>query len=423
MPLAWGARISQEARARLLAIAQGGGFDPSWLSAAIQFESRWNPAAVNPGSGATGLIQFMPSTARKLGATVEQLATMSAEEQLNFVAAYFASFAHRLPTVEDCYMAILWPAAVGLPNDAPLFSKDDANAKAYFANKGLDLNQDGTVTKAEASARVVQLLADGLSAPNASADDSVAAVPTPDVAAVSPVAPGGKPMGTLLVPLLLSVVGKFLNPTVAQDVTSLATKDGGQSAAAQNLITTLLGAVASAAGVTPAAVKADDAVAVKATNVVLSDSAKLQAVEDAAAAHLDAVKPFIAQLAVYDQMRFDAENKGKQVVSSIAIAEHVAGLWDMTKWLVVSLLLMLWGIAWGLLGAIIFLATQAKPDPTALAALIGLAGPIWTGAIVATVIAIVAYRFDGSKESHASAEAQRAMERFREETGKAGGTA
>ena len=37
-----------------------------------------------------------------------------------------------------------------------------------------------------------------------------------------------------------------------------------------------------------------------------------------------------------------------------------------------------------------------------IAALIGLAGPIWTGAIVATVAAIVAYRFDGSAATNAA---------------------
>jgi hypothetical protein len=71
----------------------------------------------------------------------------------------------------------------------------------------------------------------------------------------------------------------------------------------------------------------------------------------------------------------------------------------MTKWIVVSLLVMLWGIAWGLLSGVLALSFQDDPDPMVLTALIGLAGPIWTGAVVASVVAIVAYRFDGSKQS------------------------
>jgi hypothetical protein len=48
-------------------------------------------------------------------------------------------------------MAILWPAAVGKSNDYVLFSSP---SKAYEQNKGLDLNKDGNITKAEAAAKV-----------------------------------------------------------------------------------------------------------------------------------------------------------------------------------------------------------------------------------------------------------------------------
>jgi len=43
------------------------GIDPAWLANVINFESGGNPQARNPVSGATGLIQFMPSTAQRLG--------------------------------------------------------------------------------------------------------------------------------------------------------------------------------------------------------------------------------------------------------------------------------------------------------------------------------------------------------------------
>jgi len=177
----------------------------------------------------------------------------------------------------------------------------------------------------------------------------------------------------------------------------------------------LLGAVATAAGTTPEAMKADDSVAIKAAAAVQSDAAKLQAVEDAAAAHLNAVMPFVQQMALLDQMRYDAENKGKMTVSSIAIAEHAAGMWDMTRTVVYIAGGVLTAITVGLLSAIITQSMGSKGtiDP----GLLGLSGPILMATVTAWA-AIIAYRFDGSKESHAAAEAARATEQYRMETGR-----
>lgn len=43
------------------------GVSPKQLYILINFESRWNPKAHNKLSGARGLIQFMPGTAKKMG--------------------------------------------------------------------------------------------------------------------------------------------------------------------------------------------------------------------------------------------------------------------------------------------------------------------------------------------------------------------
>ncbi|MGC8160121.1 transglycosylase SLT domain-containing protein, partial [Salmonella enterica] len=53
------------------------GINHNWLMFVMWFESKLNPQAVNPISGATGLIQFMPSTARSLGTTTDVLRRMS----------------------------------------------------------------------------------------------------------------------------------------------------------------------------------------------------------------------------------------------------------------------------------------------------------------------------------------------------------
>lgn len=86
--LRWGAKVSQTFKERVIWIAQDLGFDPNWLMDCMAFESgeSFSPSVRNgAGSGATGLIQFMPSTARALGTTTDRLAAMTAEDQLNFV--------------------------------------------------------------------------------------------------------------------------------------------------------------------------------------------------------------------------------------------------------------------------------------------------------------------------------------------------
>ena len=59
--------------------------DPEWLMFVMYFESAhtFRPDKVNSISGATGLIQFMPSTARALGTTTNALKKMTNIEQLS----------------------------------------------------------------------------------------------------------------------------------------------------------------------------------------------------------------------------------------------------------------------------------------------------------------------------------------------------
>lgn len=160
--LAWGKRVSPEFRSRVLEIACKLSFDPNHLMACMAFESgrTFSPSVKNgAGSGATGLIQFMPSTARLLGTTTTALAAMTAVDQLEYVSRYFEPFRGRLKTIEDFYMAILWPRGVGKPDSYPLFRKDDAKApKLYIQNRGLDYNKDGVITKAEAAKHPREML-------------------------------------------------------------------------------------------------------------------------------------------------------------------------------------------------------------------------------------------------------------------------
>ena len=166
--LAWGKKVSPEFRAKVKDMAKRLETEPDWLMAAMAFETgeTFSPSIQNAaGSGAIGLIQFMPSTARSLGTTTDFLGRMKPEEQLYYVESHLKPYRGRLKTLEDVYMAILWPAAIGKPNDHALFMKDDPRTpKRYIQNKGLDFNGDGVITKAEAAEKVRRKLEKGLTA-------------------------------------------------------------------------------------------------------------------------------------------------------------------------------------------------------------------------------------------------------------------
>jgi hypothetical protein len=122
------------------------------------------------GSGATGLIQFMPGVATSLGTSVQDLEEMTPEQQLSWVERYFRPFTGKLHGISDLYMAILWPKAVGKPDTYVLFDSSDMEHPArYRQNAGLDINHDGHVTKAEASAKVQGMRAEGMRPLNVSA--------------------------------------------------------------------------------------------------------------------------------------------------------------------------------------------------------------------------------------------------------------
>lgn len=159
--IAWGAKVSSIFRDRVRWIAQQLGFDPSWLMAAMYFESggTFSSSITNPASGAGGLIQFLERTANNLGTTLAIMLGMNPADQLNYVYKYLAPYAGRLKTPADLYMAILYPAAIGQPDSFVLFRR---GTLAYTQNAALDLNKDGVITKGEAVAPVLARLSQGL---------------------------------------------------------------------------------------------------------------------------------------------------------------------------------------------------------------------------------------------------------------------
>jgi hypothetical protein len=143
-------------------VAQKYNIDANDLIGLMHSESGVNPQARN-ASGATGLIQFMPRTARGIGTSVEALYGMNRAQQMVWVDRYFA--ANRLPrgaTAGNLYTSVFLPKYTNRPpnfvvarrggaNDAG----DNANGSWYTQNSGLDATPaDGAITIAELGARI-----------------------------------------------------------------------------------------------------------------------------------------------------------------------------------------------------------------------------------------------------------------------------
>ncbi len=152
--IAWGAKVSSAFKAKTIAISERLQVSPDFLMSCMAFESAetFSPLIRNAaGSGAVGLIQFMPSTAKALKTSSDELRGMSPEQQLDYVEAYFRPYAGRLYSIQDIYMTILYPKAIGKGPDYILFK---SGTVAYSQNKGLDRDQDGSVTVREAAEAV-----------------------------------------------------------------------------------------------------------------------------------------------------------------------------------------------------------------------------------------------------------------------------
>lgn len=165
--IAWSAKVSAEFSGKVVGIAEQLRMPkdgPDWLMACIAWETgeRFSSSVKNgAGSGATGLIQFMPNTARGLGTTTDALAKMSEINQLDYVYRYFLPYRGRLNSLADTYMAILWPAGIGKPLDWPLWD-EKSRPTTYFQNRGLDVDGDRIITKREAASKVQAKLDKGL---------------------------------------------------------------------------------------------------------------------------------------------------------------------------------------------------------------------------------------------------------------------
>jgi len=111
--------------AEIVAVARRVGVPPEDLAALINFESAGTFASdvKNPMSGATGLIQFMPSTAKRMGTTTDALAQLTPVQQMTWVEKYLSSYAGRMDDIAGLAMAVFYPAYVGRSLDTEFSAK------------------------------------------------------------------------------------------------------------------------------------------------------------------------------------------------------------------------------------------------------------------------------------------------------------
>ena len=147
-------------KAKVKSISVQLGIEPDWLMTVMYAESRINPAAYNATSGASGLIQFMPSTAQWLGTTTAALRAMTNVEQLDYVYKYFKNLgvSGKMKSVYDLYLATFFPAALGKPNDWVMETSELSAYKIASQNQIIDLNKDGKITVGEFRQYVAQYL-------------------------------------------------------------------------------------------------------------------------------------------------------------------------------------------------------------------------------------------------------------------------
>jgi hypothetical protein len=129
--------------------------EPAWLLNIMATESLFDPKARNglPGQTASGLLQFIESTARSMGTSTEAIRRMSPVEQLRLVEQYLMPFRGRLDSLANVYLAVFRGFIIEGGEAAVIAPLDNSNKerRIYSLNRWLDFNGDGKITKGELS--------------------------------------------------------------------------------------------------------------------------------------------------------------------------------------------------------------------------------------------------------------------------------
>lgn len=122
------------------------GIDPNWLMAIMYFETAktFSPSITN-SIGATGLIQFIPSTATSLGTSTSELRKMTAVQQLDYVEKYLKAYKGKYNNYIDVYFAVFFPLAIGKPDDWVIQAKGISALQVYNSNPAFRVLKDGKI--------------------------------------------------------------------------------------------------------------------------------------------------------------------------------------------------------------------------------------------------------------------------------------
>ena len=150
----FGSEIAMQFKKKVIEVSKNLGVAPDYIMACIALETgeQFDPKIKNPKSTATGLIQFMESTARALGTTTAELSKMSHVRQMDYVEQYFVMTARnvKVPTnqwsLSDLYFAIFTPSLIKMPAGSAIYKKGQ---KAYEDNLFHDRDKNGAISKEE----------------------------------------------------------------------------------------------------------------------------------------------------------------------------------------------------------------------------------------------------------------------------------
>ncbi len=144
------------------------GYDPEWLMFVMNNESGFKPDAVNPYSGATGLIQFMPDTATWLGTSTQELRSMTRNQQMDWVLKYFQkwkSAGKKAKNSTDLALITFYPYAVNQQDNYKIGSENSIERAKTITkqNPGLDTDKDGFISVLDYKKWLVTKLPQGVS--------------------------------------------------------------------------------------------------------------------------------------------------------------------------------------------------------------------------------------------------------------------
>ncbi len=144
------------------------GYDPEWLMFVMNNESGFKSNAVNPYSGATGLIQFMPDTATWLGTSTQELRSMTRNQQMDWVLKYFQkwkSAGKKAKNSTDLALITFYPYAVNQQDNYKIGSENSIERAKTITkqNPGLDTDKDGFISVLDYKKWLVTKLPQGVS--------------------------------------------------------------------------------------------------------------------------------------------------------------------------------------------------------------------------------------------------------------------